>query len=87
MQRPFVLETVSLDLHLARGAGLFIRALNPESAKRIDVVSLLDEFAANFYRELDYELECANPNPNPNPNPTPNPNPNPNSKPKPKLQP
>ena len=24
------------------------------------MVSLLDEFAANFYRELDYELECAN---------------------------
>lgn len=60
VQRPFVLETVSLDLHLARGVGLFLRALNPESAKRIDVVSLLDEFAANFYRELDYELECAN---------------------------
>merc|ERR1740138_1785786 len=60
VQRPFVLETVSLDLHLARSAGQFLRALNPESAKRIDVVTLLDEFAANFYRELDYELECAN---------------------------
>merc|ERR1740139_140842 len=60
VQRPFVLETVSLDLHLARGAGQFLRAIDPENAKRIDVVSLLDEFAANFYRELDYELECAN---------------------------
>merc|ERR1719162_1962650 len=54
VQRPFVLETVSLDLHLARGAGQFLRAIDPENAKRIDVVSLLDEFAANFYRELEY---------------------------------
>ena len=30
------------------------------SAKRVDIVSLLDEFATNFYQELDYELECAN---------------------------
>ena len=60
VQRPFVLETVSLDLHLTRLAGLALRTLNPESAKRVDIVALLDEFAANFYQELDYELECAN---------------------------
>jgi hypothetical protein len=33
VQRPFVLETVSLDLHLARGAGQFLRAIDPENAK------------------------------------------------------
>jgi len=60
VQRPFVLETVSLDLHLARMAGLALRRVDPEGAKRVDIVSLLDEFAANFYRELDYVLECAN---------------------------
>ncbi|EOD20485.1 hypothetical protein EMIHUDRAFT_427260, partial [Emiliania huxleyi CCMP1516] len=60
VQRPFVLETVSLDLHLARAAGQFLRKMSPEASQRVDVVSLLDEFAANFYRELDYVLECEN---------------------------
>mmetsp|Transcript_88838 Transcript_88838/g.162856 ORF Transcript_88838/g.162856 Transcript_88838/m.162856 type:complete len:841 (+) Transcript_88838:98-2620(+) len=60
VQRPFVLETVSLDLYLARSTGVILRQLDPEGSKRLDIVSLLDEFAANFYRELDYELECAN---------------------------
>merc|ERR1719421_708926 len=58
VQRPFVLETVSLDLYLARLLGQALRAT--PIAERLDVVALLDEFAANFYRELDYELECAN---------------------------
>merc|ERR1719454_2736775 len=58
VQRPFVLETVSLDLHLARELGLLLR--NTPLSSRLDVVDLLDEFAANFYQELDYELECAN---------------------------
>merc|ERR1719247_3643863 len=58
VQRPYVLETVSLDLHLARMLGLLLR--KTPISQRIDVVGLLDEFAANFYQELDYELECAN---------------------------
>merc|ERR1719247_1809804 len=58
VQRPFVLETVSLDLHLARMLGLALR--NTPISQRLDIVDLLDEFAANFYQELDYELECAN---------------------------
>ena len=48
VQRPFVLETVSLDLHLARSLGLLLRA-TPLS-DRIDVVELLDEFASRFYQ-------------------------------------
>ena len=58
VQRPFVLETVSLDLHLARSLGLLLRA-TPLS-DRIDVVELLDEFASRFYQELDYIVECEN---------------------------
>lgn len=59
VQRPFVLETVSLDLYLMRQLGLFLRNF-PEITNRLDIVSLLDEFAGNFYQELDYNLECAN---------------------------
>ena len=58
VQRPFVLETVSLDLHLARTLGLALRG-TPLTSK-LDIVDLLDEFAANFYCELDYVLECKN---------------------------
>ena len=60
VQRPFVLETVSLDLFLVRTLGQFTRNFLPQVNARLDPVSLLDEFANNFYQELDYELECAN---------------------------
>ena len=59
VQRPAVLETVSLDLYLARELGLIARAF-PDISLRLDAVSLLDEFAYRFYQELDYQLECAN---------------------------
>ena len=59
VQRPFVLETVSLDLYLIRKIGLFMRNF-PMLSSRLDIVSLLDEFAGNFYQELDYNLECKN---------------------------
>ncbi len=59
VQRPFVLETVSLDLYLIRKFGLFVRNF-PRLSSRLDIVSLLDEFAGNFYQELDYNLECQN---------------------------
>lgn len=59
VQRPFVLETVSLDLHLVRNIGLFLRKF-PTITSRLDIVSILDEFANNFYQELDYNLECEN---------------------------
>jgi len=60
VQRPFVLETVSLDLHLARELGLAVRTFGGPLADRLDIVDLLDEFAGRFYSELDYVLECAN---------------------------
>jgi len=59
VQRPAVLETVSLDLYLARELGLFARNI-PALVERLDAVELLDEFAFRFYQELDYNLECEN---------------------------
>lgn len=59
VQRPAVLETVSLDLYLARELGLLARNF-PFLAERLDAVELLDEFAYRFYQELDYNLECEN---------------------------
>jgi aarF domain-containing kinase len=59
VQRPGVLETVSLDLHLARELGSFLRNF-PQIVDRLDAVELLDEFAFRFYQELDYKLECEN---------------------------
>eukprot|EP00980_Cylindrotheca_fusiformis_P006630 scaffold1390_cov138-Cylindrotheca_fusiformis.AAC.33 len=59
VQRPQVLETVSLDLYLARELGLLARNF-PALVERLDAVELLDEFAHRFYQELDYNLECEN---------------------------
>lgn len=59
MQRPALLETVSLDLYPAREIGLFIRKF-PHIVERLDAVQLLDEFAFRLYQELDYNLECEN---------------------------
>lgn len=59
VQRPAVLETVSLDLYLARELGMFARNF-PFLVDRLDAVELLDEFAYRFYQELDYNLECEN---------------------------
>ncbi|KAL7570131.1 hypothetical protein ACA910_019973 [Epithemia clementina (nom. ined.)] len=59
VQRPGVLETVSLDLYLAREFGMIVRNF-PTLVQRVDPVSLLDEFAFRFFNELDYNLECEN---------------------------
>jgi hypothetical protein len=59
VQRPSVLETVSLDLYLIREVGLQLRRV-PALVERTDLVSLVDEFAGRFYDELDYRLECEN---------------------------
>lgn len=59
VQRPSVLETVSLDLYLARELGMIARVF-PALSSRLDAVALLDEFAYRFYQELDYNLECEN---------------------------
>ncbi|CAN1242647.1 Uncharacterized protein sll0005 [Linum perenne] len=57
VQRPFVLETVTVDLFVIRNLGLFLRKFPQVS---IDVVGLVDEWAARFFEELDYINEGQN---------------------------
>jgi aarF domain-containing kinase len=57
VQRPFVLETVTVDLFIVRNLGNFFGNLFPEFKKRVDIVALLDEWASRFFEELDYVKE------------------------------
>ena len=57
VQRPAVLETVSIDLYVLRKVGVFLRRF---PAITTDVVGLLDEWAARFFEELDYNREGEN---------------------------
>lgn len=57
VQRPFVLETVTVDLYVIRNLGLVLRKFPQVS---IDVVGLVDEWAARFFEELDYVNEGEN---------------------------
>ena len=57
VQRPAVLETVSIDLFVLRKVGVFLKRF---PAITTDVVGLLDEWAARFFEELDYNLEGSN---------------------------
>ncbi|XP_042384423.1 uncharacterized protein sll0005-like [Zingiber officinale] len=57
VQRPFVLETVTVDLFIIRKLGLFLRRFPQVS---LDVVGLVDEWAARFFEELDYVNEGEN---------------------------
>ncbi|KAF3789536.1 Uncharacterized protein EJ110_NYTH17988 [Nymphaea thermarum] len=57
VQRPFVLETVTIDLFIIRKFGLVLRRFPQVS---IDVVGLVDEWAARFFEELDYVKEGEN---------------------------
>ncbi|KAL1330358.1 hypothetical protein HN51_047598 [Arachis hypogaea] len=59
VQRPFVLETVTIDLFIIRKLGLALRKFPQVS---IDVVGLVDEWAARFFEELDYVNEGENGN-------------------------
>ncbi|XP_072995694.1 uncharacterized protein [Typha latifolia] len=57
VQRPYVLETVTVDLFIIRKLGLVLRRFPQVS---IDVVGLVDEWAARFFEELDYVNEGEN---------------------------
>ena len=57
VQRPYVLETVTVDLYIIRTLGLLIRQFLPDITKRADIVALLDEWATRFFEELDYVKE------------------------------
>lgn len=63
VQRPGVLATASLDLYLIRSFGSAINLLTEvglRDPRRTNLVALLDGFAARFFEELDYEVECQN---------------------------
>ncbi|KAJ6822412.1 uncharacterized protein M6B38_389380 [Iris pallida] len=57
VQRPFVLETVTVDLFIIRKLGSVLRRFPQIS---VDVVGLVDEWAARFFEELDYVNEGEN---------------------------
>ncbi|KAF6256357.1 ABC1 family-domain-containing protein [Scenedesmus sp. NREL 46B-D3] len=57
VQRPGVLETVTVDLYIIRKIGLFLRRFPQVTT---DAVALLDEWAARFFDELDYVKEGQN---------------------------
>ncbi|XP_020262002.1 uncharacterized aarF domain-containing protein kinase At1g71810, chloroplastic-like [Asparagus officinalis] len=57
VQRPFVLETVTIDLFIIRKLGLILRRFPQIS---IDVVGLVHEWAARFFEELNYVNEVKN---------------------------
>lgn len=57
VQRPYVLETVTIDLFIIRKLGVALRGI-PQIAT--DVVGLVDEWAARFFEELDYVNEGRN---------------------------
>ncbi|KAL3694793.1 hypothetical protein R1sor_008444 [Riccia sorocarpa] len=57
VQRPYVLETVTVDLFVIRRLGVALRRF-PQIAT--DVVGLVDEWAARFFEELDYVNEGSN---------------------------
>ncbi|KAL6782132.1 AKC3 [Auxenochlorella protothecoides x Auxenochlorella symbiontica] len=59
VQRPYVLETVTVDLYILRELGTFLRNF-PKITARLDLVALLDEWAARFFEELDYIKEGQN---------------------------
>ena len=61
VQRPFVRETVSIDLYLLRRIGLLLREDAAKEAETgTDLVALLDEWALRFFEELDYVNEGEN---------------------------
>lgn len=63
VQRPQVLETVSLDLYLVRKVASFLSYLQEvgvRDSRRTDFVALLDEFASRIFEELNYVKECEN---------------------------
>eukprot|EP00891_Asterochloris_glomerata_P005985 jgi/Astpho2/5985/e_gw1.00084.8.1_t len=57
VQRPHVLETVTIDLFVVRKIGVALRRF-PEITT--DTVALLDEWATRFFEELDYVKEGQN---------------------------
>ncbi|KAF8392051.1 hypothetical protein HHK36_022391 [Tetracentron sinense] len=61
VQRPFVLETVTIDLYIIRNLGLVLRRFPQVMSNRsVQCSTHLDEWAARFFEELDYVNEGEN---------------------------
>ena len=58
VQRPYVLETVTVDLFIIRNLGVLLRNFAPGITERADIVALLDEWAARFFEELVSWQRC-----------------------------
>lgn len=56
VQRPDILESIALDLHMARGLAALLKKLTNTDT---DLVGLVDEWGAGFVQELDYRREAA----------------------------
>lgn len=54
VQRPFILETVTVDLFVIRRIFTFLKRFR---GIHTDFVALLDEWAMRFFEELDYVHE------------------------------
>jgi predicted unusual protein kinase regulating ubiquinone biosynthesis (AarF/ABC1/UbiB family) len=58
VQRPGLMENIALDIYLMRSLCQWARNTFPKI--RTDLVSIVDEFAARIFEEMDYENEGRN---------------------------
>jgi predicted unusual protein kinase regulating ubiquinone biosynthesis (AarF/ABC1/UbiB family) len=58
VQRPGLMENIALDIYLMRSLCQWARNTFPQI--RTDLVSIVDEFAARIFEEMDYENEGRN---------------------------
>lgn len=58
VQRPRVLDTVSLDLYILRAIAMGMQKLPNQNSSNL--LSFLDHWAAHFFQELDYTQEAKN---------------------------
>jgi aarF domain-containing kinase len=61
VQRPGVLETVSVDLFILRSVAVFLqKTVGKDDGTGTDFVAVLEEWASRFFEELDYQKEGQN---------------------------
>jgi predicted unusual protein kinase regulating ubiquinone biosynthesis (AarF/ABC1/UbiB family) len=59
IQRPFIEQLIDVDLSALRRAGSWLQRY-PPVARRVDVPSLIEEFATTIHEEVDYLAEGRN---------------------------
>jgi len=60
IQRPGCEEIIGLDLYIMRFYAKFLTQIAATFGRRIDLVSVIDDFGELIYREIDYKAEAAN---------------------------